>query len=249
MAWRKVTGVLAGAAVGVVLLASPAFAAVQNLTLNTAHKGTLAADFQNKDCGAPFSEGMDSDGWHFIWQQGGSFATANLTFNNGSTDIHVLVAGAVGVINSALGWSAFFDDTGGPNPKIKHIYVFTTPGWTLVDGVGTGNNGSGTVFNLSHTCAGDGQPCMENCEPPCEDAQDCEPPPCLEEGGCEPPCAKGDVCTPTDPGTPTPPDSPTPDQDLPTTGASLTAVIAIGAALVAGGTALLFVRRRRDGAS
>jgi LPXTG-motif cell wall-anchored protein len=243
---------MAAAIAGILLLASPAFASTQSLTLNPAHKDQTAAGFKGgDDCDAPFTKGMDSDGWHFIWQQGGSFLTADLTFKNGANNIVVHVAGAAGVVNSDLaqGWSAFFEDTGGPDPKIKHLYVFTPPGWTLVDGVGTGENGSGTVFNLSHTCAGDGPPCTENCTPPPPPCtQGCEPPPCPDAGCPEPPCdeAAGDVCSPTDPGTPAP-TTPVDEESLPTTGSSLTGVIVAGAALVGAGVGtLLFLRRRRD---
>jgi LPXTG-motif cell wall-anchored protein len=248
MAWRKATGVLAGAAVGVLLLASPAFASTQNLTLNPAHKNQTAAGFGGGDeCDAPFTEDMNVDGWHFVWQKGGDFATVDLTFNNGTSDVHVIVSGAAGVVNTGTGWTAFFGDTGGPNPKVKHLYVFTQVGWTLKDGVGTGTDGTGTVFNLSHTCAGTpGEECTgDTCQPPCE--TDCVPPPCVD--GCEPPCEESDDCSttpPTESGTPSPSTSVN-EETLPTTGSSLTGVIVVGTALVGAGIGtLLFLRRRRD---
>ncbi|SCL31331.1 hypothetical protein [Micromonospora inyonensis] len=43
--------------------------------------------------------------------------------------------------------------TGGQNPQLKHAYLFTPAGWTLVTGTAS-VTGEGSTFNLSHTCAG-----------------------------------------------------------------------------------------------
>ena len=231
MAWRKVTGVLAAAFAGVLVLGSPAFADVQDLHLKDSQKNVTADGFGGDDCGAPFSEDMTGDGWHFIWQQGGDFKTVTLTFDdpNAVPDVTVLVDAPVGTIDSGPGWTAFFVSTGGPNGKVKHLYVFTPSGWTLKDGVGTGEGGSGTEFNLSHTCVGNGE------TPPCE--KDCGPPPT---------CEQLNNCEPEESPTPSPSTSTDPGR-LSNTGSSLTGVIVGGVALIVVGTGLLLVlRRRRD---
>ena len=233
MAWRKVTGVLAAAFAGVLLLGSPAFAETQDLHLKASQTPTTAKDFGGgDDCGAPFSADMTGDGWHFVWQQGGDFKTVTLTFDPGADpDVTVVVDAPVGTVDSGPGWTAFFVSTGGPSGKVKHLYVFTPSGWTLTAGVGTGEGGSDTEFNLSHTCVGNGEepPCRENCGPP---------PTCEQLNNCEP--EKTET-----PGTPT--ETPTDPGNMPNTGSSLTGLIVTGAALVgAGAGLLLFLRRRRD---
>src|SRR5258705_5219564 len=90
MTLRKVPGVLVSAVAAVLLLASPAFAAPQSLTLNPAHKNQTAAGF-NQECTAPFSAGMVQDGWHFVWQQGGDFTSVTLTFNDGSSNVDITI--------------------------------------------------------------------------------------------------------------------------------------------------------------
>lgn len=231
MLWRKVLGVLAAAVAGTLLMATPAFAADTDLTLNPDHQDETAAGF-SQDCKAPFSVGMAEDGWHFLWSKGGDFTSLTATFTNNGPAFSVTVTSTNPLSQSGDGstWHGYIDDTG--SGDFMHVYLFTAPGWTLVNAVGTGVDGSTqganlTQFNLSHTCAAGSRT---------------TPTPSPSPSGSPSP----DTSTSGDPGSS---GSTTPGGNLPTTGVALTGIIAAGVGLVAGGTALLFLRRRRDSAA
>jgi LPXTG-motif cell wall-anchored protein len=229
MAWRRALVILAAAAAGVLLVASPA-AADTDLTLNPDHQDETAAGF-TQDCTAPFSSNMTEDGWHFLWPKGGDFTSLTATFTNGGAPFNVTVTSTD--VNNQSGngttWHGYIDDTG--SGDFKHVYLFTQPGWTLVDATGTGVDGETTgdnltQFNLSHTCA----------------AKTSTPSPSPSASPSPTTSASPATSGSTDPGTPTTPS----DDRLPTTGVALTGLVAAGIGLIAGGATLLFLRRRRD---
>jgi LPXTG-motif cell wall-anchored protein len=252
MKLRQISAIAAAATAvvlgtGLMLSSTAAAAVISNIdiTLNPAHKNQTAEGFGKHECTGPLAALPDGkDGWHFILPSatGEDFVSASLDFKD-TADAPVPVAVdnvAPGTTDTGPGWSAFFDDTGAG--AWKHLYVITDAGWTLVDGDGVAtrdsekaNTYNKTTFNLSHTCPADEPPCTSNCGPPT-----CDP----EIDECNP----GTETTTTTTTTTTTATTTTTKPGLAVTGASLTGLVAVGVAMIAGGTALLFLRRRRSAA-
>ncbi|WP_162908068.1 hypothetical protein [Allorhizocola rhizosphaerae] len=143
-------GVLAGLSV-----AAPVSAA-KTINLNPAHRNHTAAGFGTKQCTGPLAGHPSVDGRHFVLPASAAddFVSVTLTFSRPGGNVTV---GPITSENPAMptmgdGWSGFLDNAGRANDD-KHAYVFTQPGWTLLDGTAQvePNTASGT-FNLSHTC-------------------------------------------------------------------------------------------------
>jgi LPXTG-motif cell wall-anchored protein len=256
MKWRTVLGVGAAAVLAGILLAPSAAWADTSPTLNQTGQHILASNpgFDEGDGGCNgVTAADDKDIWVFVWpgnNKVGTITSVTITWNDGTADTSLSYPAAGTLITTGT-------------PKI----AFVTPaGWSLESGTSTvtGYTSHGT-FNLTHTCAGtpgddEEPPCVENpeaegCEPPpndpCLDNPDtpqCNPDPCAQVGANVPEVCQTTPATPT-PETPTTPaTTTTTTPGLPVTGASLTGIVAAGVALIAGGAALLFLRRRRSAA-
>jgi LPXTG-motif cell wall-anchored protein len=227
---RALTPVAAAAAS--LAFAAPALA-VMTIPLNPDHAGTTAADFGEQDCDdenfADLPEGFD--GWHFVLPTGDSeFVELTLTFDTGSGEVDITIPDATDEFTD------FFREAGG---QVKHAYLFTPAGWTLVDGSAV-IDGSATFFNLSHVCAG-----VPTSPTPTETPS---PTPTTESPSPTPTGTGTPSESPTGTETPTSPSvSPTPSgPGLPVTGAAATTMALTGVGLIGGGAALVWLRRRRD---
>ncbi|GAA3063609.1 hypothetical protein GCM10017562_31420 [Streptomyces roseofulvus] len=93
-----------------------------------------AADFQQGEC--PDTIPADKDGWHFVIPGGGTdFVKLTVTFDNGAP----------------IEITSF-----GP-PKDDHAYVASEAGAELTSAVATVKGEQVKFFNLSHTCAAEGE--------------------------------------------------------------------------------------------
>ncbi|BCL16468.1 LPXTG cell wall anchor domain-containing protein [Micromonospora sagamiensis] len=237
--------VSAVAATTVLALATPAWAAT---TLELRQSNVTAGGFANQECADPRFADLpdDHDGWHFVLPERalGDLLSLKLTFTDGSRTVEVTIPDDSDPYPDAL------YATGGQNPQLKHAYLFTPAGWTLVTGTAS-VTGEGSKFNLSHTCAG--QPSATPTPTPTGSAS---PSP---DGSATP--NPGDSASPTPDAstTPTPDGSVTPSTsaspsggtgggggDLPLTGAAVTTMALLGVGLVGGGATLVLLRRRRD---
>ncbi|WBB46884.1 LPXTG cell wall anchor domain-containing protein [Verrucosispora sp. WMMA2044] len=240
------------AAAALISLATPAWAS-STVPLHSAHRGSVAADFQQQCADTRFADRpADHDGWHFVLPGGpsvGGFESLTLTFDNGSGTVNVTVPDTTDAYPDAL-------YPAGNNGRVIHAYLFTPAGWTLVDGSAT-ISGQGARFNLSHTCAG--QPTPESPTPTPTSPESPSPTPTSPESPTPTPTTpESPSPTPTVPESPTPtaPESPVPsdgtgggggdDGDLPVTGAAVTTMAVVGVGLIGGGVALVTLRRRRD---
>jgi LPXTG-motif cell wall-anchored protein len=229
-------GALVLAAVTIALVVSPGTAgavATATIDLKDAHEGTTAEDFDPNDtCTGPFDDlNSDEDGWHFVLDGSNDFTQVRLVFNPGSVNVTIDKTLAQGG-NSGPGWFGYLDNAGG---SMKHAYLITDAGWTLVSGQAdisyTGNKPDD--FQLSHTCAGTPTSTTTTTKTTTTTATTTT-------------TTKTTTTTTTTGSTPTPGTTTTDDGDLPVTGAGLGGLIAAGLILTAGGAALLFARRRRD---
>jgi LPXTG-motif cell wall-anchored protein len=238
--WLSRLAVAAAAAGAVTLMTATSAWAVDPVTINLHpdHDNVTAKGFDGDTCDGPFADLPDGfDGWHFVLPSasGDSFVQLNLVFtkSDGSESVTITSTDSNNPSEDAtvpLGeWFGYFDNAGAAE---KHAYVFTEAGWTLTSGtaqvVGAAADES-DVFNLSHTCAGDGTPPTE---PPPTTAPPTEPPSTTEppgNGGSSPP-----------------PTTTTPGGGLPVTGTAIGGIVIAGIGLVAAGIALLAIRRRRD---
>ncbi|MEV1145151.1 hypothetical protein [Micromonospora sp. NPDC049799] len=217
------------AAAACLTLATPAWAS-STAPLHPDHKGSTAAGFQQECNDERFDElPADHDGWHFVLptKEGGNFESLTLTFSDGTNTVTVKVPDATDAYPDAL------YSTGGKEPQVKHAYVFTPAGWTLVDGTAT-VSGTADKFNLSHTCAGSDTPGTPTPTTPVPTT----------------PGTPGESENPGGSGTPTPGTGGggggEDDGGLPVTGVAGTSIALTGLALIGGGVALTVLRRRRD---
>ncbi len=214
----------AAAATALLALATPAWAS-STIPLHESQKGSTAAGFKTQDCEDERFDDLaaNQDGWHFVLpgNDGGSFETLTLTFNDGTNDVEIKVPDATDA------YPDYLYSTGGKDPRTIHAYVFTPAGWTLVDGSAT-ISGENEFFNLSHTCPG--TPSNESPSPS---------PPAPSESPSESP--SGGVS-----GTPSASVGGGDKGSLPITGVAATSIALAGVVLIGGGVTLMMLRRRRD---
>ncbi|WDZ87682.1 LPXTG cell wall anchor domain-containing protein [Micromonospora cathayae] len=247
--------VSAAAATTFLAFATPAWAVS---TAELRQSDVKAGEFENQKCSdARFADLPDDhDGWHFILpgnkSQSGDFLGLELTFTDGVQDVTVTIP------DDADPYPDAFYTTGGPNAQVKHAYLFTPAGWTLVTGEAT-ISGKADYFNLSHTCPGEPAPSTPTPTP-------------TPSGSVSPTPDESVSPTPDESVSPTPDESvsPTPDEstsptpgesvtpstsetpggggggDLPLTGAAATTIALLGVGLIGGGATLMVLRRRRD---
>lgn len=237
MKLRKVLAIgVAAGAVGAFLAPSAAWADT-NPNLNQTGQHILANNpgyDGTADCDV--AENENQDVWVFVWpgkDQVGEITAVEIGWDSnnpadGTADFFLHLADGVQTTD---------------NGTLKIAFV-TPAGYRLETGTSTvtGATSSGK-FNLTHTCAGvPEEPCTENCTPdPCEaNPQDpvCNPDPCVVE-------PDDPECNPTETTTTPATTTTTAGGGLPVTGGSLTGLIALGVALVAGGGMTLFFMRRR----
>ncbi|WP_405095050.1 LPXTG cell wall anchor domain-containing protein [Micromonospora sp. NBC_01412] len=234
------------AAAACLALATPAWAS-STIGLNPAHEGRTAAHF-NQVCDDERFAGLPAgdDGWHFVLpgKEYGDFESLTLTFNDGTAAVTVTIP------DGSDAYPDFFYSTGGRNPRQIHAYLFTPAGWTLVGGSAT-VSGTGTKFNVSHTCAGEAptkSPSPSPSPSTSESPQPSESPSASESPSGSPSASESPV--PSGSASPsesaTVPASPSGGEDLPLTGVAVTGMALTGVALVGGGAALMVLRRRRD---
>lgn len=246
-----------GVAVAAGLIGSLAFAAPgqaeTTIDINPDHLGRTA-DYFEKGCGEdaqlPESQGADQDGWVFVLPQGDVFLEVTAVFADANGTEHTLDAEIV---------------TTGKSGNLKHAYVLTPAGWTLVD-ASADIEGPSTFFNVTHTCPGepgDGEtttpgggetttpgeetttPGTEPSSPAvCEEPSPTESVTLTEPGGetatSAPSAAPSESGTPCEEAT-----TPAGSGNLPSTGTPLTIALVSAAALAAGGAALFMIQRRR----
>ncbi len=217
----------AAVAVLVAVLATPAQAdPALPVDINDAHLGSTAAGFGSQDCSGPFANLPDGkDGWHFIVPDSAGEGFISLTViyeKSDDTKVTVVLPDSpAGTVHNGAGWSGWFAEAGG---KKKHAYVITDEGWTLDAAAAfLFNVQTGAFFNLSHTCASD--------DPGTSPSPSPSPSPSASASAST--SASASASTP-------------PGGTLPRTGASIGAILAVGAGLIAAGAALLALRRRRD---
>ncbi|WP_233512525.1 LPXTG cell wall anchor domain-containing protein [Micromonospora deserti] len=221
------------AAAACLTLATPAWAS-STVPLHSDHEGKTAANFSEQKCDDPKFDNLPAghDGWHFVLPTNGAgdFESLTLTFSAG-------IAGTVtvNVPDPTDPYTDFLSSTGGRNPQVKHAYVFTPAGWTLVDGTAT-ISGEADRFNLSHTCPG--TPVTQSPTPTPTQT----PTPTPTESDSESP---NPSVTPSNSGGAGGGDSDD-EGGLPVTGAAATTIALLGVGLIGGGATLLVLRRRRD---
>jgi LPXTG-motif cell wall-anchored protein len=225
--------VLAAITVGLVVNPGVAGAATTDtIPLKEAHEGSTAKNFEKKDCTAPFNNlPANKDGWHFVLDGNDDFVEVRLVFNPGSVAVTINKTLAQGG-NSGPGWSGYLAEAGG---AMKHVYLITDAGWTLVSGEATISytGDKPADFQLSHTCAG--TPTTTTATTTTKTTTTTTTTTTTKT-----------TTTTNGTTTSTPGTSTTDDGDLPVTGAGLGGLIAAGLILTAGGAALIFARRRRD---
>lgn len=231
--------VSAAAATTLLAFAAPAWA---TSTAELRQADVLAGKFTNQDCADKRFAGLpdDHDGWHFILpgnkDQSGDFLSLTLTFTNGAQTVEVTIPDDTDPYQDA------FYSTGGRNSQVKHAYLFTPAGWTLVTGTAT-ISGEADEFNLSHTCAGTPSTPTPSASP--TPSTSVEPTP----GESVSP-TPGESTSPTPGESVGPTISPSPaggtGGGLPLTGAAATTMALLGVGLIGGGATLIALRRRRD---
>ncbi|MEV0131596.1 LPXTG cell wall anchor domain-containing protein [Dactylosporangium sp. NPDC050688] len=220
----------AGAAVAAVLAAAPAAASV-TLPLHSAHRGATASGFSTQSCDQIPTQyrGAGSDGFVFVLPgNDADFVSLTLKFQP--------VAGGEVIVHIADAADPYPD--GIVNDKgTSKAWVVVPAGWKLLDGSAVVDNDATKAddFNLTHTCPGGSTASPSPSPSPTASASPSASPSPSGSGSVE-----GSSAVPS--GTVTP----TPGGSLPVTGVALTSMTMTAVALIAGGVALLMVRRRRE---
>jgi hypothetical protein len=219
-------GLVATAAIAVgfglgLLGGAPAWAA-STIDINPGNVPATAAGYSTIECddnlgGGPFP---NQDVWVFVLPGGkdtGEFISVTAVFSTPGGTVTLTIPTDGGEIVTDNGASK--------------AWIATPAGWTLT-GATAVVSGDADSFNLTHTCpASGGSPSPSGSPTPSESPS--PSPSGSSSTGSTPP---GSV-SPTGPGA---------GPSLPRTGLALTGLATTGAALVAGGTVLLAVRRRRE---
>lgn len=220
--FTRLGAVAAAGAVGVagaLILAAPAQADETTIDLNTDHEGKTA-DYFEEGCGSEFQlpdgQAADEDGWVFVLPDGkdATFKSVTATFGDGDETPEVLEAKVV---------------TTGNSGNMKHAYVVTPAGWTLLGATAVIEGSDATFFNVTHTCPGQ----VPDGETPTDGGETTTP-------GDETTSPGEDETSPGEAST-----SPAGGDTLPTTGAPLTIALISAAVLAAAGAAIFFMMRRR----
>ena len=138
--------VLFGAACATTLaIAGPAQAATTtDIHLNPGQKGSTAAAFENSCDQVPGGRVDGVDGWVFVLPGNqGTLVSLHLTFNDGTKNVAVDIPGT----SYPNGISTSGSDK---------MYVQLPAGWKIVDGTGTATNPKKDSFNVTHVCRSGG---------------------------------------------------------------------------------------------
>ena len=220
---------LVSAAAGALSIAMATAAwASGEIPLNDAHQGSTAGGFNEQNCGDErFADLPDGyDGWHFVLPEdkegNGSFVSLTLHFTSGDGPETV----SMSVVDDDSHSDYAFYKAGS---RYIHAYLFTPAGWTLNDGTAeiSGTADKDDFFNLSHTCPG-----TSTTPSPSASAT---------------PSPSESTTTPGESPTSPAASTPAPGGDsLPLTGTATGIIAGVGLALIGGGAAMVFLRRRRD---
>lgn len=242
---------LAGTAFAALLAAAPAAASI-TLPLHAAHRGTTAAGFDNHSCDQiPAADrNANSDGFVFVLPgHDAHFLTLTLTFRT--------TAGAQVTVSIPNPSDAYPD--GITSNGTSKAWVVVPSGWTLLDGSATVDNDKTKAddFNLTHTCVGSGGSPSPSPSPSKSPSASPSPSPSaspsasLSPSHSASPSGSGTVeGSSAASGSPSAPGGAGNGNGggggLPVTGVALTGITLTGAAMVAGGAALLALLRRRN---
>jgi LPXTG-motif cell wall-anchored protein len=224
-----VPAVLAAAAAALIGIgwSSPAFAN-SSVDINSGNVPTTASGFANHDCDSNFGGGpyQGADVWVFVLpgdhNDTGDFVTVTAKFDtdgDGTADVTKTIPTDTP--------SGIVLDSG-----TSKAWIQTTAGWTLIDATAE-ITGVATSFNLTHTCPASGSPST---------------PPGVPSGSpsasVSPSSSMSSSSSPSGSVAPSPSTSSS-SSTLPLTGTSLTPFIVAGVLLVAGGSVLVVMARRR----
>jgi LPXTG-motif cell wall-anchored protein len=223
--WLGRVATAAGAVVAVGLAAGSPGWANATVDINSGNVPTTASGHADHECnlgGGPFT---DRDVWVFVLpgnhDKVGDFVSVTAQFDGNAT------------LNIPADGGAIITDKG-----TSKAWIAVPAGWTLTDASAV-ITGTADKFNLTHTCPASGGGQTATPTPPAS-----EPP--STPGSPSPSGTVSESPSGTVSESPGGGSAGADGDSLPVTGAAVTSMVVIGVALVAGGIALLVVRRRRD---